>query len=85
MIKKYRKKPIDVEMVEWTGENWEEINAFAGAVNVREIGAQVQIFDELHQSWGDLNVGGSVVKGVKGEFYPIEADVVADTYDEVTD
>ena len=30
MIKKYVKKPIPIEAVQWTGKNFDELDAFAG-------------------------------------------------------
>ena len=31
MAKKYVKKPIPVEAVQWTGKNYDELDAFAGS------------------------------------------------------
>ncbi|MFE3452395.1 hypothetical protein ACFXJ8_26075 [Nonomuraea sp. NPDC059194] len=39
------------------------------------------IMDTLHNTWVRVYDGQWVVKGVKGEFYPIAPDVLAETYE----
>lgn len=90
MVKKYRKKPVVIETVQWTGQNLKEVLDFMGIT-----GNQVsyepwnQFTDEdglfimtlegpLHASEGDY-----IIKGVKGEFYPCKPDIFLQTYEEV--
>jgi hypothetical protein len=80
MVKKYIKKPVEVEAVQWTGENSHEIDMF--------------VFDCEHHWYKDTLVietlagdrrvlkGDWIIKNVKGEFYPCRADIFAQTYDE---
>lgn len=46
MILKARKKPVVVEAVQWTGENWNEIKKFAGRY-VRKYGETLKFNGEL--------------------------------------
>lgn len=78
---KYRKKPVVVEAVRWTGNNHKEVIDFA----------ENKIwFDELGNIWiatleGDMvaKKGDYIIKGVQGEFYPCKPDIFAETYEEV--
>ena len=80
MIKKYRKKPVVIEAVQWTGENIEEILDFVGLDG---------IYDYLRKSLeiatleGDMkaSMGDFIVKGVNGEFYPCKPDIFEKTYE----
>ena len=85
---KYRKKPVVIEAVRWTGaaESAYEIGWFAEgedwarALPNRRDGRI--IIDTLE---GPLhcNVGDWIIKGVKGEFYPIKDDIFRETYEAV--
>ena len=89
-ITRYRKRPVEVDTVEWTGDNLDELTAFTDG-NFRlvddgqfldpEITAMV--FDSFHDTWVGLKTGHRIVEGVRGEFYPIDPDVLAETYEPV--
>lgn len=87
-VAKYRKLPIEVEAVRWTGSNLSEMASFAGAMfqeNGPEDQAEdpemtAQIYDELHSTWVSLRTGDWVLRGIKGEFYPCAAEVFQATY-----
>lgn len=88
---KYRKKPIEITAVEWTGDNEAELIEFTGhrfeAVPQGERAESpditAEVFDYLHGSWVGVYTGHWVIRGVLGEFYPIDKDVLAATYDVV--
>lgn len=80
MIKKYRKKPVEVEAVQWTGFNIKEIANFTeGNMAINEDN-QLCIFtlEGVHLA----SVGDYIVKGIKGEFYPCKPDIFEKTYEE---
>lgn len=93
---KYRKKPVVVEAVRWTGSNLEEIRNFVGSDLIEEC---VELFDikrTLKEMLVDIAIdtlegtmrvdyGDYIIKGVKGEFYPCKPDIFKQTYDEVID
>jgi hypothetical protein len=87
----YRKKPLTVLAVQWTGDNADELRAFAGSKfdvvdpedRTEDSEITAQVFDELHSTWVGLYTGHHVVMGVRGEFYPIDPAVLAETYDAV--
>ena len=80
---KYRKKPVIVEAVQWTGFNVGEISDFAGEhiqVRVYDVGLSVLT---IHTLEGDMraDIYDFIIKGVNGEFYPCKPDIFAKTYE----
>jgi hypothetical protein len=86
---KYQKRPVVVEAILYTGQNHDAIQEFAGrakfdAVDVEdrtddpEITAQV--FDILHSTWVGVKDGQWIIRGVRGEYYPCDAEVFDETY-----
>lgn len=90
---KYRKKPIVVEAVQWTGKNLEEIKKFVGdsleywynetAWEVQKgpvtIGIKINTLEGGHYA----AIGDYIIKGIHGEFYPCKPDIFAKTYEAV--
>ena len=85
---KYRKKPVVIEAVQYTGKNKREVLKFAmpdlseDALNAAEIMNLPVVIGTLE---GDMtvSVGDFVICGVKGEFYPCKPDIFEATYDAV--
>jgi hypothetical protein len=81
---KFRKKPVVIEAVQWTGENASEIAHFITARRdfcLADYGATVVISTlegEMSATPGDW-----IIKGVKGEFYPCKPDIFEATYEPV--
>lgn len=90
---KFRKKPVIIEAVQFSGYNPTEIKRFVGDSCVVEhndvayqAGAEpmtVHVF--IHTLEGDMIVspGDYVIKGVKGEFYPCKPDIFEQTYEPI--
>lgn len=80
---KYRKKPVIIEAVQWTGENVKEIATFMGVesvpydLNTRNLSI-VTLEGIMEAAKGDY-----IIKGVQGEFYPCKPDIFAETYEEL--
>ncbi|MFF5984393.1 hypothetical protein ACFY78_36680 [Streptomyces olindensis] len=87
----YRKRPVEVDTVQWTGDNEAELVEFTGhrfeaipaAARAENPDVTAQVYDELHDTWVGVKTGQHIVRGVKGEFYPIAEDVLAETYERV--
>lgn len=80
MVKKYVKKPIPIEAIQYNGENFDELQAFAGNnIYKNEEG----IF--IHTLEGELKMvnmaGYYLIKGVRGEFYFCEKAIFEETYE----
>ena len=81
MIKLYRKKPVVIEALLYTGHNSYDVNEFTRGEASNYTESQCTI----HTLEGDMiaSVGDYIIKGVKGEFYPCKPDIFFQTYEEV--
>lgn len=87
-VLKFRKKPVVVEAVQWTGDNEAEVREFAGSNFERVEDSPewtARVFDELHDSWIGTRTGDWIVRGLRGENYPVHSDVLYDSYERVPD
>ena len=84
-MSKYRKKPVVVEAVQWTGENFGELQAFMKDGVGDFIMVEQRL--EIYTLEGDYfaKVGDYIIKNAQGEFYPCKPDIFHKTYEEVTD
>ena len=80
--KKYVKKPIEVEAVQWTGDNAKEVQEFTKWHACQNIYGKSMIIETLE---GDMeaSTGDYIIKGVNGEFYPCNPDIFKKTYEEI--
>lgn len=82
------KKPIEIECVQWTGSNKGEIEEFCGWDNTifycylcpqtKEIALKLiikTVDGEMYAQHGDY-----IIKGIKGEIYPCNKEIFAETY-----
>ena len=81
---RYRKKPVVVTAVQWTGMNTEEISQFIPPQHLltpvlkwREF--EVGTLEGKHTA----SMGDFIIRGVAGEYYPCKPDIFAQTYEEV--
>jgi hypothetical protein len=93
-VQRFRKRPVVIEAIRWTGDNAEEIKAFVG---VRDNGESrfllpgeisgawehPHVYEDLHETWVTVFPGHWVVKGTQGDFYLRADDVFAETYESV--
>jgi hypothetical protein len=91
-VAKYKKKPVVVDAIKWTGDNLKEIISFTGlhpsALNwtweeyekvVAEKGLKIFSLEGPHLA----SVGDFIIKGVQGEFYACKPDIFEATYEAV--
>lgn len=94
-LRKLKKRPVMIEGMRFTHESAEEIKkwatksdgcfetcSFNWGYNDEDLWGQV--YDVLHDTWVNVYPGQWVLKGVQGEFYPCDNDVLHSTYDDVT-
>lgn len=87
----FRKRPVEIRAIRFDGANHAEVEAFAPGCfeavapedRVEDPEIVAQVWDRLHGTWVGVKVGHWVVEGVRGEFYPIDPDVLAETYEAV--
>ncbi len=82
---RFRKKPVVIEAILWDGDNIQQIKEFmypaepvymAGFKNSDDI-VGIDTLEGRHVA----SKGDWIIKGVKGEFYPIKPDIFAETYE----
>jgi hypothetical protein len=81
-MKKYRKKPVVVEawqavfgcMPDWILQAEKDDMV---RLNLTEV------YDYLHSTWIRYEIGDYIVKGTRGELYPVKKEVFEETYEEV--
>lgn len=54
MIKKYRKKPVVIEALQWDGDNLVEITAFLKGVSVKSIESEINSSELAQKNWKEL-------------------------------
>lgn len=87
-MKKYRKKPVVVEAIQFTGHNYSEIIAW--------IESHTGHPEMAHSPAGTLEMTiptlegdhkasplDWIIRGVKGEFYPCKPDIFEATYESI--
>lgn len=88
-IKLYRKKPVEIEARQWTGDSgstyeikWWTEQHHAALYEISPLGDEdnTLLIGTLE---GNMTVrkGDYIIKGVKGEFYPCREDIFLETYD----
>ena len=97
MIKKYRKKPVVIRALQWTGDNYTEILNFCDKAEFQhkvrkhkhvftgesEILEEIELTIETLEGTHEASIGDYIIEGVNGEFYPCKPDIFEKTYEEV--
>lgn len=87
MVKKYIKKPVTVEAVQWTGDNRKDIWDFCTLAyfNTDFETGDLKLMIQTLEGPMEASVGDYIIKGIKGEFYPCKPDIFLLTYDHVSE
>lgn len=78
---RFRKKPVEIEAVQWTGENFSEILAFTR--NTAALSNNMIVIPTLEGDMG-ATPGDWIIEGVAGEYYPCKPAIFAATYEQVS-
>lgn len=93
MTHKFRKKPVEIEAIQWNGKNKEEVFKFLGypgkyTDQTTSISSTNFFWNPSNGLWiltleGQMSasLNDYIIKGVKGEFYPCKPDIFEMTYD----
>ena len=81
---KYRKKPIVIDAIQYTGDNKREIINFTEGQTLINTGYSYLTIPTLEGNH-KADVGDWIIKGIKGEFYPCKPDIFALTYEHILD
>jgi hypothetical protein len=83
----FRKKPVVVEAMQFTGDNCITILKFIGCPDWDCPELHITDCPVIHTLEGDLHTspGDWIIKGTAGEFYPCKPDIFENIYEAVTD
>jgi len=86
--KRFRKKPVVVEAMQYTLEDRDAVIAFCKPQHaaIDDDGSEYELLNlRINTLEGTMRVGPGdwVIKGVKGEFYPCKDDVFRAIYEEI--
>jgi hypothetical protein len=87
MMRRYVKKPIIIDAVQWKGDNRTDIWEFCplSYFNTDFETGDLRLMIQTLEGSMEASLGDYIIKGIKGEFYPCKEDIFYLTYDEVTD
>jgi hypothetical protein len=95
---KFRKKPVEIEAVQFTKNHWEvgeTLKAFDEMPNwlfeaiknleIIPVWTGSEYLFEISTLEGKMrcNLGDWIIKGIKGEFYPCKPDIFNETYEKI--
>lgn len=96
MIKYFRKKPVVIEAIQLTQDNFVEVEKFIGYETIgfrfychegdfvrktNPLGLNIDTLEGVMQA----QLGDYIIRGIKGEYYPCKPDIFIQSYDEVID
>lgn len=84
-VKTYRKKPVHVQAIKFTGANSNDVARFVGEEDDGIPYSETCDYFEIETLEGDMKAskGDYIIRGVAGEFYPCKPDIFKATYEEV--
>lgn len=85
---KYRKKPVVIEAIQWSGDISEAKAIEEWSLNKAKWNgghAYPSIFIETLEGKMTATPNDYIIKGIKGEFYPCKPDIFEESYEEVTE
>lgn len=83
---KFRKKPVVIEAIQWTGDNGAEMQEFTRGVSGPYLEAgrpNTKMIISTLEGHMVADKGDYIIKGIVGEFYPVKEDIFEATYDRV--
>ena len=88
MVRYYKKKPVVIEALQFTRNNWDEVVAFTDgkATNLnKSLILEDKYLCNIDTLEGVMTAteGDYIIKGVFGEFYPHKPDIFEQVYEEV--
>ena len=85
---RYRKMPVIIDAIQWTGDNYKEMKLFADESETKVdpiFKYHLDGFLTIKTLEGVVTASENdwIVKGIQGEFYPVKPDIFQLTYEKV--
>lgn len=84
-MNKYRKKPLVIDAVQYTNTNFQEIIRICYEKLLLESPFRNTLIVKTLEGDMKLNIGDWLIRGIKGEFYPIKNDIFLESYEAVNE
>lgn len=81
---KYRSKVIEIEAVEYTGSNTDEVRCFLdGGLRTYQFSSDRYVI--IHTLEGDMKAlpGDFIIRGLEGEYYPCKSSIFHAKYEPI--
>lgn len=78
----YKKKPVPVEAIQWTGNNIDEIMTFMSD-NPPYFDFWNSIIIQTLEGEMKAPIGSWIIRGIEGEYYPCRRDIFEKTYEQI--
>jgi len=80
---KFRKIPLEVEAVQWTGDNWEEMKTFGGGDVTKHDSIDTKLIIKTLEGDMEVSLNDWVICGELGEHWPVKPEAFKKTYEDV--
>lgn len=74
-VEEYETKPCTIKAIYWTGDNFVKVDEFLGDFPHRTYPADGRVEIDTLEGTMVANRFDYIVKGLKGEFYPVKEDI----------
>jgi len=83
---KYKKKPVEVEVVQWDGDRKAMLDFCGELVRMDPDESMIAFGDDVLliktlEGTMKAELGDYIVRGVNGEYYPVKPDIFHQTYE----
>lgn len=85
-MRRYVKRPVEVEAVQWTGDNRPEIWDFCSLsyFNTDMETGKLKLMIQTLEGTMEASKGDYIIKGIQGEFYPVKENIFNLSYELIT-
>ncbi|HEM4881922.1 TPA: hypothetical protein U1138_000956 [Streptococcus suis] len=80
---RYRKKPVEIEAVQWNGRNFEDVYSLCGRSQLNYDEETNTLYILTLEGVMRADEGCYIIKGIQGELYPCKEDIFNDTYEAI--
>jgi hypothetical protein len=83
-VTRYRKRPVVIDAVRWTGSNAGDVTDFMGDTPVfGSTGGRHWVIIPTLEGPLRADEGDWIIRGIKGELYPCKSDIFEATYEPI--
>lgn len=80
---KYKTKPCEIEAIQYTGKNADEVLSFAGEKNIIFNPHVKRFWIETLEGMMNVSPKDYIIRGLQGEIYPCKPDIFQMKYEPV--